>query len=110
MLRRRDPGWYWVDCHQKRYVPTRGENVIGVVLAKAGDTFKVDIGTSEAASLSYLAFEGATKKNRPNVQVSSGICRSLGQFNLKNPQIKLLVAFLNLGWRYCLRQATGCFS
>jgi len=69
VLRRRDPGWYWVDCHQKRYVPTRGENVIGVVLAKAGDTFKVDIGTSEAASLSYLAFEGATKKNRPNVQV-----------------------------------------
>jgi len=60
---------YWVDCHSKRYVAARGENVIGVVIAKAGDTFRVDIGTSEPASLSYLAFEGATKKNRPAVAV-----------------------------------------
>ena len=30
---------------------------------------RVDIGTSEAASLSYLAFEAATKKNRPNVNI-----------------------------------------
>lgn len=28
---------------------------------------QVDIGTSEPATLSYLAFEGATKKNRPNI-------------------------------------------
>jgi len=69
VLKRRDPSVYWVDSHQKRYVPARGENVIGVVLAKAGDIFRVDIGTSEPASLSYLAFEGATKKNRPVVQV-----------------------------------------
>ena len=59
----------WVDVHSKRYVANRGENVIGVVLAKMGDTFRVDIGTSEPASLSYLAFEGATKRNRPNVNV-----------------------------------------
>jgi hypothetical protein len=36
------------DSHQKRYVASRGENVIGVVLAKAGDTFRVDIGTRQA--------------------------------------------------------------
>lgn len=30
----------------------------------------MDVGGSEQASLSYLAFEGATKRNRPNVQVS----------------------------------------
>ena len=29
--------------------------------------FQVDIGTSEPATLSYLAFEGATKKNKPSV-------------------------------------------
>jgi len=62
LLRRRDPGVYWVDSHQKRYVANRGDNVLGVVVAKAGDTFRVDIGTSEPASLSYLAFESATKK------------------------------------------------
>lgn len=53
-----------------QYVPTRGDAVIGVVTAKTGDIFKVDVGGSEQASLSYLAFEGATKRNRPNVQVS----------------------------------------
>ncbi|XP_023329231.1 exosome complex component RRP40 [Eurytemora carolleeae] len=67
LLKRKDPGVYWIDSHQKRYVANRADNVLGVVLSKAGDTFRVDIGTSEPASLSYLAFEGATKKNRPNV-------------------------------------------
>jgi len=43
--------------------------VIGVVVNKAGDIFRVDIGSSELASLSYIAFEGSTKKNRPNVKV-----------------------------------------
>ncbi|XP_014217428.2 exosome complex component RRP40 [Copidosoma floridanum] len=52
-----------------RYVPSQGENVVGVVTQKAGDIFKVDIGASETASLSYIAFEGATKRNRPDVQV-----------------------------------------
>ena len=60
---------FWVDVHSKRYVANRGENVIGVVLAKMGDTFRVDIGTAEPASLSYLAVEAATKRNRPNVNV-----------------------------------------
>jgi exosome complex RNA-binding protein Rrp4 len=34
-----------VNSHSKRYVASRGEFVIGVVVAKAGDTFRVDIGT-----------------------------------------------------------------
>lgn len=60
-----------------RYIPNKGENVIGVVTQKSGDIFKVDIGSSEQASLSYLAFEGATKKNRPDVQVGDTIFAKL---------------------------------
>ncbi|XP_054290202.1 exosome complex component RRP40-like [Macrosteles quadrilineatus] len=60
---------FYVDSHQKRYIPVRGEAVVGIVSSKAGDFFKVDIGGSEQASLHYLAFEGATKKNRPNLNV-----------------------------------------
>ncbi|XP_069575609.1 exosome complex component RRP40-like, partial [Brachyistius frenatus] len=52
-----------------QYVPAKGETIIGIVTAKSGDVFKVDFGGSEQASLSYLSFEGATKRNRPNVQV-----------------------------------------
>ncbi|CAF95424.1 unnamed protein product, partial [Tetraodon nigroviridis] len=69
VLRHKEPNMFWIDSQHKRYVPTRGDAVIGVVTAKTGDIFKVDVGGSEQASLSYLAFEGATKRNRPNVQV-----------------------------------------
>ncbi|OXB68065.1 hypothetical protein ASZ78_003306 [Callipepla squamata] len=63
-------GAYWVDSQQKRYVPVKGDHVIGIVTGKVGDLFRLDVGGSEEASLSYLAFEGATKRNRPNVQVA----------------------------------------
>ncbi|XP_036327717.1 exosome complex component RRP40 [Rhagoletis pomonella] len=66
-LHHKEPNTYWIDNYQQRYVPVRGEAVIGVVTAKAGDIFRVDIGAHEQASLSYLAFESATKKNRPEV-------------------------------------------
>ncbi|XP_047359898.1 exosome complex component RRP40 [Vespa velutina] len=69
ILKKRSPAVYYVNNYQKRYVPTRGENVIGIVIQKVGDIFKVDIGAKESAALSYLAFEGATKKNRPDIQV-----------------------------------------
>ncbi|XP_076290284.1 exosome complex component Rrp40 isoform X2 [Lasioglossum baleicum] len=69
ILKKTNPAVYYVDSYQKRYIPNRGENVVGIVVQKGGDIFKVDIGASEQASLSYLAFEGATKKNRPDLQV-----------------------------------------
>jgi exosome complex component RRP40 len=68
---------YWVDSHAKRYVPARGENVIGVVVAKGGDIFRVDIGSADHATLSFMAFEGATKKNRPNVNVGDVVYAKL---------------------------------
>ena len=43
--------------------------MIGIVTNKAGDTFRIDIGANEIASLSFLSFEGATKRNRPDVKV-----------------------------------------
>ncbi|XP_058815028.1 exosome complex component RRP40 [Topomyia yanbarensis] len=77
VLRKKAPNTFWVDCYQKRYVPNRGEIVIGIVSQKAGDIFRVDISASEPASLSYMAFEGATKKNRPDVNVGDAICARL---------------------------------
>ncbi|XP_053424440.1 exosome complex component RRP40 isoform X2 [Nycticebus coucang] len=70
---------------RSRYVPVKGDHVIGIVTAKSGDIFKVDVGGSEPASLSYLAFEGATKRNRPNVQVGDLI---YGQFVVANKDME----------------------
>lgn len=43
--------------------------MIGVVIARSGENWRVDIGSAHMASLDGLAFEGATKRNRPNLKV-----------------------------------------
>lgn len=55
---------YFVDTYQKRYIPQRREYVIGIVTKKKGDIYKVDIGGSEQATISFLSFENASKKTR----------------------------------------------
>lgn len=47
------------------------ERVIGIVTNRGSDSYKVDIGGAMPASLPSLSFEGATKKNKPNIQVKS---------------------------------------
>eukprot|EP00052_Salpingoeca_macrocollata_P009587 m.75389 g.75389 ORF g.75389 m.75389 type:complete len:363 (-) comp17162_c0_seq3:93-1181(-) len=62
---------YWVENSQKRYVAVPNENVIGIVTAAKGENYAVDIGTSQTATLGGLAFEGATKRSRPKLQVGA---------------------------------------
>lgn len=69
IIRYTAPNTYWIEGHQRHYVPKKGDLVVGVVIKKTGDSLKVDIGSAEFASLSMLAFEGATKKQKPDVQV-----------------------------------------
>ncbi|ORZ38886.1 hypothetical protein BCR44DRAFT_35255 [Catenaria anguillulae PL171] len=60
---------WWIDSDQKRYTPSANENVIGVVTHRLAEMFRVDIGTAHPAVLSAMAFEGASKRNRPNCNV-----------------------------------------
>nr|XP_015808126.2 exosome complex component RRP40 [Nothobranchius furzeri] len=85
VLRHKPPHTFWMDSQQWRYVPAKAETVIGIVTSKSGDIFKVDVGGSEQASLSYLAFEGATKRNRPNVQVGDLV---FAQFTVANKDME----------------------
>jgi exosome complex RNA-binding protein Rrp4 len=50
-------------------VPAPQEPVIGIVSARQGEGWRVDIGSAHQASLDGLAFEGASKRNRPNLKV-----------------------------------------
>lgn len=59
----------WISVHSKRYVAEKGDRVIGIVTGSAGDFYKLDIGTPENATISFLAFEGATKRNRPDLKI-----------------------------------------
>lgn len=58
---------FYLDSYQKRYTPAKNDSVVGIVQSRTTEFFWVDINSSEPASLSYLAFEGATKKNRPDI-------------------------------------------
>ncbi|OJT10393.1 Exosome complex component rrp40 [Trametes pubescens] len=62
---------WWIEGNSRRYVPAPQESVVGVVISRSGENWRVDIGSAHMASLDGLAFEGATKRNRPNLKVGS---------------------------------------
>ncbi|KAE9391030.1 exosome complex exonuclease RRP40 [Gymnopus androsaceus JB14] len=62
---------WWIESNSRRYVPAAQEAVVGVVVQKQGEGFRVDIGSAHSANLDGLAFEGATKRNKPNIKIGS---------------------------------------
>lgn len=50
-------------------MPAPQESVVGVVTGRMGEGFRVDIGGAHNASLDALAFEGASRRNRPALKV-----------------------------------------
>jgi exosome complex component RRP40 len=67
------PNKFWIEVHQRRYVPIQNDLVIGVVTARLGEAYRVDLGSWAMATLPFTGFEGTTKKNRPNLQVGDAI-------------------------------------
>ena len=66
----------WVENDQKRYIPALGDHVIGIVTDKNGEEYRLDVGAAAPASLPILAFDGASKRNRPQLQVGTLVyCR-----------------------------------
>ena len=69
VLRYRPPNKYWVEHNQRKYIPAVEDFVVCVVTGRSADFFTCDIGGPSSAMLPTLAFDGATKRNRPNLQV-----------------------------------------
>jgi exosome complex component RRP40 len=70
VLRRTRAGKLWVEARARRYgpAPTPGDPVVGVVLDKHGEGCSLDVGSPHPAHLPALAFEGATRRNRPDLK------------------------------------------
>ncbi|KAJ2723052.1 exosome non-catalytic core subunit rrp40 [Coemansia sp. Benny D115] len=80
---------YWVVSNKRRYVPAEGEPVLGVVVARHSEGYRVDIGTAHDALLPMLAFEGATKRNKPNLAVGATVYARVAVANsLMDPEIE----------------------
>lgn len=57
--------------HMKRYIPAVDDLVVGHVTEAHAEYYRVDIGAAEDAMLPALAFEGASKRNKPNLGVGA---------------------------------------
>jgi len=53
-----------------QYIPAPKELVLGTIIARHAEGYRVDIGSAQMATLDALAFEGATKRSKPNLKVS----------------------------------------
>ncbi|VDC00659.1 unnamed protein product [Peniophora sp. CBMAI 1063] len=63
---------WWIENNSaRRYVPAPQEPVVGTVALRAGEGYRVDIGAGQFATLDGLAFEGATKRSKPNLKIGS---------------------------------------
>jgi len=69
ILRQSGQNRLWVDNSQKRYIPLVEDLVVGVVIEKHVENYRIDIGGTQYARLPSLSFEGASKRNRPNIPV-----------------------------------------
>ena len=47
----------------RQYIAAQKELVLGTIIARHADGYRVDLGTAQMATLDALAFEGATKRN-----------------------------------------------
>ncbi|KAL7059769.1 hypothetical protein AAHC03_013022 [Spirometra sp. Aus1] len=64
-------------CHVSQFVV--GDRVLGVVKKKTSEMCLVDIGCPSTASLSLMAFEGASKKNKPDIRLRDVVFAAISQ-------------------------------
>lgn len=94
----KSPNVYWVEGKPKRYYPKKADLVVGIIAKKVGDSYRVDIGSSEYASLSSFAFEGATKKQKPDVQVGDAVyARLLSAHREMEPELVCVDSYFKAG-------------
>ncbi|CAE8612566.1 unnamed protein product, partial [Polarella glacialis] len=60
-----------VENLRKRYLPRKGDCVVGIVMSRNSEFYKVDIRSPSAAFLPCLSFNAATKRNRPQLEIGS---------------------------------------
>ncbi|KAL1805666.1 hypothetical protein ACET3Z_028734 [Daucus carota] len=93
MLRFSKPNKYWVESSQKRYVPSAGDAVLGIVVDSKADNFLIDIKGPALAFLPVLAFEGGTRRNIPKFEVGTLIYVRVVKANIgMNPELSCMDA------------------
>lgn len=63
-------GWY-VESARRRYVPCEGDRVIDQVTNRGAESYTVTLFSAHHASLPVLSFEGASRRNRPHLEIGA---------------------------------------
>ena len=58
----------WVADNRRRHEAALEDVVVGIVLEHMGETYTVDINSTRLATLDVLAFDGASRRNCPDLQ------------------------------------------
>lgn len=61
----------WLENSQKKYEPSTDDLVVGTVVEKKAEEYILDLGATKYGRLPFLAFEGATARNRPRIETGS---------------------------------------
>lgn len=100
---RRSNNTWFVLHNAKRYIPAIEDRVLGVVEDRAGsdggaDVYRVNIGGPHPAMLSSMAFEGATKRNRPQFDTGTLIyARLISDGSIMDPTLSCQNGPLDVG-------------
>lgn len=81
ILRYRPANRYWVEFNHKRYTASIDDGVIGIVTDRNAEFYRVNIGAAASATLGSLAFDGATKRNRPSLRLGSLVYARVSKTN-----------------------------
>ena len=82
-----------------RYIPREGDMVVGVVTDKHAEQFTLDIRAPFLARLPVLAFEGATKANRPHLTVGTLVyCRVVFADREAEPEVTCICEGESKSW------------
>lgn len=82
----------WIDSLAGRYMPAVEDNVIGTVLGMAGEYYRLDIGSGREVLLHEMSFDGATKRNRPEIPNGAAVyCRVIVSLRDVSPEVSCKV-------------------
>jgi len=90
----------WSVCRGvSRYIPKRDDSVVGIITEARAYEAKVDIGAPKLAMMSLLAFEGATKRNKPILEVGDVLyCRVIRDCKDLCPELSCRHPYFKKDW------------
>jgi len=71
ILSHKEPARFFVLSNHKRYYAAVGDTVVGVVSDRNAEFYRVRLHGTTMAILPVLAFDGATKRNKPNLAIGA---------------------------------------